>query len=128
MGIQGVILIVAHVDVFVQAFGAVAAATAAVVGVWSRSHLKAVQRETAATSKTSASIEDAVNHRHQHDGSPPRLYDIAVENRRRLNENEISHAVLIEAVHRIEAAVEQHIDWEERQKYAEIERFLKGET
>lgn len=120
-------MVLAHVDVFVQAFGAVAAATAAVVGIYGKAHAKAARQDARAGVEIGESIEDAVNHRHQHDGAPPRLYDIALENRRRLNENEVAHAMLIAAVKRIEAAVADHIQWEETKKYAEIESFLRGD-
>ena len=120
-------MVLAHVDVFVQAFGAVAAATAAVAGIYARGHAKAAQGEARRGRIIGESVEDAVNHRHKHDGTPPRLYDIALENRTRLNENEVAHALLIDSIRRLEGAVERHIEWEEDEKYSEIERLLRGD-
>ena len=109
--------ITGHIDVFVQAAAAVATAITAVLAHYARLHAKEA-RDKATT------VEDAVNHRHSYDGAPPRLYDLALENRRRLTDAEFNDVALFEAVNRIEAAVAHHVEWEEQEKYAELEAKL----
>jgi len=105
-----------HLELVTQITSGALAAAAAVFGWLAKRHSKAAKVSTVA-------VEDAVNHRHDYDGQPPRLYDIALENRRRLTENEFANSNLFEAVDRLEAALTDHVAWEQGEKWPEVERI-----
>lgn len=83
-----------------QAVTAIATAVGAVFAWLARSHAR-----TAAAK--SVEIEDAVNHRHRYSeengDNPPRLYDLALENRARVS--------------LLETMIRDHVTWEETVKW-----------
>lgn len=98
-----------NVEALVTLMTACATAIGAIYAYMAKTHAKEA-REKAVI------VEDAVNHRHSHEGEP-RLYDMVLGNTRMLKDNEFAHAALFEGLERLEAIVERHITWEETVKY-----------
>ncbi|NND36541.1 MAG: hypothetical protein HKN81_05330 [Gammaproteobacteria bacterium] len=112
-------MLLAHLEFTAQVVTALLGAVTAGFAFYAKRHAKDA-------GQVARQVEDAVNHRHNYDGAPPRLYDIALDNRRRLVANEFSHVSLFEALERLERIVEHHVEWEEQQKYPELEQRIKG--
>ena len=105
----------AHWELTAQIATAVLGAVSAAFAYFAKTHAK--------TAKEKAhQIEDAVNHRHSYDGTPPRLYDLALENRRRLTDAEFADVAQQEQLDRLEAGLDSHVKWEEGDdgKYGEV--------